>query len=337
MDFFHKKKTVFFFLFLIGFNFLFLNDLAWGVDGHEVVRFFNAEVGKIRPSYRYRFVFYPEESVQGQPTSIKKSNYNLSGIFPVWQNPHNDFSLRVGLQAEKFATQAILQTSGDLFPHQLFDIRFSPIYRHQFQNGWTAGGNFELISASDHPFSRWGDVEYVTNVFLRIPTQKNNAWVFLINHSNHREFLNHIPLPGGGYWWGSHKHVQGMFGIPFTLQFFPKNKVNFRASYFPILDVNAELGYDPTIFLRLYSSFAWSNQRYFRSERSNANDRLFYYEKRLAAGVKFRPTRWAELDLSGGYLFDRFFFEGDGYQDRFKNRFNVNAGPFTSLQIGFRL
>jgi hypothetical protein len=39
------------------------------------------------------------------------------------------------------------------------------------------------------------------------------------------------------------------------------------------------------------------------------------------------------LDLSGGYAFDRFWFEGEDYDDRSMDRINLADGPFVSAQI----
>ena len=39
------------------------------------------------------------------------------------------------------------------------------------------------------------------------------------------------------------------------------------------------------------------------------------------------------LDLSAGYVFDRFFFQGQQYSDRNRDRVNVGAGLFGQVQL----
>jgi hypothetical protein len=65
-------------------------------------------------------------------------------------------------------------------------------------------------------------------------------------------------------------------------------------------------------------------------------DRLWYLEKRVYGGLKRDVTRDAYFEIIGGYAFDRFFFEGDRYENRSFNRINIADGPFLMLQVGLR-
>jgi hypothetical protein len=49
---------------------------------------------------------------------------------------------------------------------------------------------------------------------------------------------------------------------------------------------------------------------------------------------RHRSERGAEV--SGGYAFDRFYFEGDSYSDRNENRIDVDGGPFVVGRIMVR-
>jgi hypothetical protein len=42
------------------------------------------------------------------------------------------------------------------------------------------------------------------------------------------------------------------------------------------------------------------------------------------------------VEVYGGYVFDRFYFLGESYSDRRKDRFDVEAGPFVGIRIGVR-
>jgi hypothetical protein len=82
----------------------------------------------------------------------------------------------------------------------------------------------------------------------------------------------------------------------------------------------------------------WENDQYYRAEREDKDDRLFWYEKRLEAGIKLRSAGDLEVVLSGGYSFDRFFFEGESYDDdRTDNRVDVGNGPFIAVRAGIKL
>jgi hypothetical protein len=42
------------------------------------------------------------------------------------------------------------------------------------------------------------------------------------------------------------------------------------------------------------------------------------------------------LDFSGGYVFDRFYFEGAKYSDNGFNRVDVGNGAFVAVRVGVR-
>ncbi|MCX5906724.1 MAG: hypothetical protein NTY64_05945 [Deltaproteobacteria bacterium] len=86
--------------------------------------------------------------------------------------------------------------------------------------------------------------------------------------------------------------------------------------------------------LRIYGGFEWRNERYFRADRRDEEQRLCYYEKRLTAGVQVYLNRQISIDLSAGYAFDRFYFEGKNYGDRDENRLDLKNGPFAAAQVG---
>src|SRR5262249_38060790 len=65
----------------------------------------------------------------------------------------------------------------------------------------------------------------------------------------------------------------------------------------------------------------------FLADRVHTKDRLFAYDKRVSAGLQLTLSRHVTLDLSGGDVFDRFFFLGQGYSDPGHKPVDVGAGP----------
>jgi len=58
----------------------------------------------------------------------------------------------------------------------------------------------------------------------------------------------------------------------------------------------------------------------------------------IEAGIKLRSAADFEVTISGGYSFDRFFFEGENYDDdRTDNRVDVTDGPFVSVRARIKL
>lgn len=61
--------------------------------------------------------------------------------------------------------------------------------------------------------------------------------------------------------------------------------------------------------LALYGGFDWQNQRWFRAGRTDDDDRLFYYEKKVGVGLQWEIINNCSLDVQSGYGFDRFFLK----------------------------
>ena len=86
----------------------------------------------------------------------------------------------------------------------------------------------------------------------------------------------------------------------------------------------------------VFGEFNWRNERYFRADRTDDDDRLFYYEKNVNGGVRVNFLKHLSLELSGGWAFDRFYFEGEDYDDRDDNRIDVENGPFAKAMVSVR-
>jgi hypothetical protein len=85
--------------------------------------------------------------------------------------------------------------------------------------------------------------------------------------------------------------------------------------------------------LRACSGCDWSYESYFLADRTDNRDRLFYNYKDIKAGLLYRLTPNAQVETSGGYLFDRFYFEGQSFGSQHRNRIDVGDGPYLSLHL----
>jgi hypothetical protein len=87
--------------------------------------------------------------------------------------------------------------------------------------------------------------------------------------------------------------------------------------------------------LRVHAGFDWDNDWYLRADRQQTSHGLFYYEKRLTGGIRF-DLKHVGFEVSGGYAFDRFYFEGYSYSHRNENRIDIHNGPFVIGKVGVR-
>jgi len=121
------------------------------------------------------------------------------------------------------------------------------------------------------------------------------------------------------------------------LEYKPVEYLSFDLGYFPVRSVHAGISWHFRDSVTLRAAFAWDKDSYFRADRTDKNNRIFAYEKRLTASCLWRVHEQAALDLSAGYVFDRMLFEGENYSDRGFNRIGISEGPFLAgrLRVSF--
>jgi hypothetical protein len=282
----------------------------------------------------YRATWFPDENVKGQATDLGFVRQDFSLSFPLWQCCPDEWSASVHVRNELFHTGAVFPDTGQPFPEELWAIRLGTTYRHLFDNGWIAGGTLSFGSASDKPFDTIHEMTAGINTFLIVPQGAHNAWLFTLSYSSNSEIP--IPIPGVAYIWQPSDQLRMNIGLPFQIMYRPFENVTFDFSYMLLTSVHARATYRVLPRVRLYCGYDWENESYLPADRIDNNDRLFYYDQRLTGGVEAVVCKNLVMDLSSGYTFDRFYFEGHSFSDRNNNRIDVGAGPFLSFQVRTR-
>jgi hypothetical protein len=298
--------------------------------------FLNPAVGRAPLRADYRATWFPSEPVSGQPTSLGYVQQDFSVTFPLWQNGTTDeWSASAHVRNEIFQTHAILPDTRQPFPDDLWNVRFSTTYRHLFDNGWIGGGSVSVGSASDRPFHGIDEMTAGVNAFLRVPQGEHNAWLFTLSYSPTGDLP--FPIPGVAYVWQPSEYFRANLGLPLQVMWRPTDDLTLDLSYMLLTTVHARATYRLCRPVKLYAAYAWENESYLLADRPDSNDRFFYQDQRLTAGVQADLGRHTALDLSGGYVFDRHYFEGKNITSGTNfNRIDVDSGPYLSLQFQVR-
>jgi hypothetical protein len=292
-------------------------------------------VGQMPVFATYKVTWFPDEEVRGQPTNLGYHQHDFSLAAPVWQDPFNEWSVNTHVRGEFFHTGAVLPQSGMPFPDELWNVHFGTTYRHLFENDWIAGVSASLGSNSNKPFHGIDEMFVGMNAFVRIPSFERNAWLLTLNYSPTNE-LN-FPIPGVAYVWNPNDSFLVNIGLPFMVFYRPTDDLTLDLSYMLVRTVHARATYRLAPPLRVHVAFDWMNENYFLADRANVNDRFFYYDKRATTGVQYVLSSHTALDLSGGYVFDRFYFQGARFSgDSHNDRIDVGNGAFVSLQFQMR-
>lgn len=236
----------------------------------------------------------------------------------------------VSIQHNQFQTDTILPTSGQPFPESLYAIRFGTGLMKKFDNDWMAMVNINVDSNSDDPFGSFDDVTIGTMAFLRIP-RGQNAWNFALIYSPMSEIP--FPIPGVSYQWVPNDRWKASIGLPFQLTYTPSEHWEFDFRYIPVRNVQARAAWQFLPAAKLYSSYTYNNQRFFLSDRTNDDDRFWSYDQRLTSGIEWIIADKWTVDASVAYVFDRFYFQGDGFEDRNRDRVDVDSGAAISIQL----
>lgn len=293
----------------------------------------------------YELTTYFTEDVAEQRDGLHLMRHDFAFTAPVWQPEDASQELLLGGDFTIFDidTGARLPRADSFLrspalPGELYDVGITTTYRTKLGNDAVTGVSFRFGSASDRPFASSDEITLLLNAFYRLPAGDTSAWLFLLNWSNNREFAPYVPIPGVAYEWKPDERLSLFAGLPYTsVRWAPIEQLSLEGTYFIPRTIHAQINYLPIKPLKIYAAFDWESWRFFRADRPDDDDRLQYYEKRVAAGVRWSFDATAYVDFSGGYAFDRFFFEGEGYDDRGDHRVNVSDGPFLMLQFGLRL
>ena len=303
----------------------------------EFLNLANPELGKILIRSEYRITWVPDQPVKDQPAELGwfQQDFSLSG--PFYQSASDEWYASFRIRNYEYDTDAILPDTHEPFPDELWNIRFGTGYRHRFESGWIGALEVTVGSPSDKPFASIDEMDINATAFLRVPARGRDAWLFFVNYGSNREFWPNIPLPGLGYQWEPSDRLSAIIttGV-LSLTYKPIEALTLSASYVAVRTVDVRLTYQLFRPVRLWIGFDWTNDRFLLAERADPDDRLFYYEKRVRAGAIIGLARWLFTDITGGYSFDRFYFEGESYSDRNQNRIDVDSGPFVQFRVGAR-
>jgi hypothetical protein len=292
---------------------------------------FNTRVGQAVPRATYSVLGIPSESVKGQPTNLSVVRQDLSLSTPIWQCPTDEFMLTAHLHNEIIDTGAVIPNSTLAFPHTLWDVRLGVSYRHQFENGWTAGTSVNVGSASDKPFHSIHEITEGVSAFLRIPQGERNAWLFSISYSPTAQV--NFPIPMVAYIWWPSDYFRAQIGLPLQVMYRPTEDVTLEASYMLLTSVRGQVIYRVAPQFRLHAGYDFSNEGFFLAERLDTQERFFSYEQRVSAGAQYTFNRHASIDLSSGYVFGRYYFEGHSLHATNGSRVDVDDGWFIGLRF----
>lgn len=282
----------------------------------------------------YSVTWMPAQQVQGQPTNLEVIQQSLNAGFPLYKEGGNMLLLTTRLQNMMLQSQAQLPAFHQPLPDEFWNISLGTMYLRQFEDGSSVGALASLGSASDKPFNQLRDYSPMLMAFYRLPVREHDAWMFSLMYSPVGEI--NFPIPGVSYQYQPSDNFRMNIGIPFSIMYKPYDDVTIDFSYMLLRTINAQATCKVTDCLSVYGRYSWGSQSWFLAERTEDRERFFMYDMRLLAGVKYALTDKLNIDVSGGYVFDRFFFTGTNSNDMQQNRIDIAPGLMATLSLQLR-
>ncbi|MFC1782802.1 hypothetical protein ACFL02_04360 [Planctomycetota bacterium] len=326
----------------IKFNYIFLAVIIFFFESssqaqRSPLEFLGLTPGRVQTSFDYRLQGFNDRSVKQQNADLAFIQHELNLTVPLQQNEQSNFTIFSGLSLMDIQSNAMLSDAAVKLPDKLWDINLGGSYQYNFDDDKAAGLIISAGSPSDKPFDQADVIAVNVTGTLKHPARGNDTWLFFLNYATNREFLPNIPIPGFAYFWNPNPKLKALVGIPFaSAEYEFTDDLSLKASYLIPRTIHTEVNFQLTDPVSLYSGFHWQNQRFFRAGRDDKDERLFYYEKKLSGGIRLNLNNNITLDIFSGYAFDRFFFEGEDYDDRSKNRIAFRDGFFAGIQSVIR-
>ncbi len=313
-----------------------LTAVAAGQDAGA--QWFKREVGNLKTKFAYDVHHGCEEDVDDQSTDLSMTRQRLGVFVPICQTEVEEFAAKAHVGVWDLDTGARLTRPDVSMPEHLWDVGAGGTWRRKLDNGWIVGAGMDVSSPSDEPFESCEEVAVNALVNLHIPVGERDGWLFFLQYANNRSFAPHVPLPAVAYQWvPDPRRFRAVLGLPYASVWAqPIDRLTLEARYLMLRRVHAKIGYRLLEPLEVYVGYDWDNNRFFRAAREDDDDRLFYYEMRATAGLRWEITEGLFVDAFGGYAFERFFFEGEDYDDRDDSRINIEDGCFMGMKVGLR-
>jgi hypothetical protein len=210
----------------------------------------------------------------------------------------------------------------EIFPQDLYRIGY--MFRLGNQSIRFGGG---ISSNSDEPFESNDEIEYIAHAEFKVYENVRSSLYIGLLYSSKQIFYRdyYLPFPFFTYIY----HDRTLFlsiGIPFIVRWMMAERTFFHFTYFPVYNINTDIGYRFFGFLSTSINMTWRQEKYLLADRENKDEKFFYDRK--IVGLKVKPSigRHFSLFLLCGYQFDGSYYYGEQFSDRrYENRIKSSS------------
>jgi hypothetical protein len=292
-----------------------------------------ALLGRAEPGAEARVTALPGER-GGTPGMIAEE---ARGSYVVSRSSSDEWTAigKAG-ELELGRTPVVIPQSGFIVPAKLWDVSGGGNFSRRLgdRRGWGLGAS--VGSSSDVLFHSIHETNVSAAARWEMPSGERNSWLFLLNYSNNRTFLNNVPLPGFAYVLREPANgFTAVVGFPFALiRYAPDPDWTLSASVFGGANYSLEAArrMKPAI---VYARLQREPRQWMRAGRADSSNRLIYDEKDVRLGARAPLGGRFGLDGSLGWSFDRRFSEARD-ANRSAPRFALRNAAVASVALSWR-
>ncbi|MCC9605810.1 DUF6268 family outer membrane beta-barrel protein [Blastopirellula sp. JC732] len=281
------------------------------------------------------YVFWaPEQNLRGQNGDFAMSGFNIALTLPISMEEGRIWAANISYDQLDIVSDAFLPDTGIEIPDHFYQVNFGVTHMRLLANGWQAGGNLTVGTATNKPFDAIDDMTLSALAFVNVPVgDGRDSWNFSLFYSPTSQLP--YPLPGIAYLWRPSEQFEMNIGLPFALKYRPTEQRTFSLTYTPLTNINILLEQELGAKVVVYGGYSVNNKIYLLSERLDNNDRFYFFDQRLTIGLK-RDLFWGfSADLSAAYLFDRKVFQAQGFSSDRIDQFGIDPGGLISLSVSW--
>jgi hypothetical protein len=135
----------------------------------------------------------------------------------------------------------------------------------------------------------------------------------VLDYNRNRAIFPDLPLPAVSYTRRHSDQLTFIVGLPISaVTWTPIEKLTIDVTYAVPLTFDAAVGYD---VMKDVAVFAQFENRFYSFMLDWNDDRIFFEQRRVEAGVRWQAVRQLQLELAAGYAFDQEFFFGWDVRD----------------------
>lgn len=182
-------------------------------------------------------------------------------------------------------------------------------------DGWDTKVSVGVGFAGDLPFTDEDAWFGLGSVVATKRLDERTALTFIIDFDGSRSIFPDIPLPGIQYSVFESPNLQYSLGLPFsTLSYRPDDRWLIDVRYVLPIGGRVNVEYRLADGWTAYGNYSAST-RGFHLDGEDENERLFFEQDRLEAGLRFEaPGGWT-WHVAGGWAFDQEFSRGFDVRD----------------------